>query len=344
MIIIIYIIIKIFFKSQKVVYVMPANTEQIVAASSLGSVEGTTNNCTYSIWFYVNDWSVNYGEEKVIFQRSSKANDVPDLSLYLGSYEQSLSVRTAIKSKSDVASNFVSGINEFIEGGPEAGKIPNWCNGGKYNPTEGGATEGYCWYTDTPITQTTDSKELEKYNIIAMYNCNKNDSCLGYSYKYDGGWAGISYYKNLTDPTDTEGSKDLTIVPKSGSIYGYKLSTQVGYKICTIPNIELQKWNNVILSATTNTMDIYINGNLAQSCDLGGEINILNSGNVYLSPNNKGFNGWNSKFQFWNYEFNPAQAKAVYRKGHGGANTGALDYKLNVTLFNGSSKQGSINI
>jgi hypothetical protein len=282
-ILILYIIIKLYVKSKGLVYVMPANTERVISASSLGSVDGTTNNCTYSIWFYVNDWSVNYGEEKVIFQRSSTSSAAPDLSLYLGNYEQSLIVKTAIKSTLG-RSNFVSGINKYLNPGAWCADSPHPANG---------VTTGYCWYDESPTTLTATSKspEIERYNQEAMKICNNSERCLGYAFLP--GWSGISYYENLTDSTDTSGSKSLVQgATAAGALYGYKKSATSNYKICTIPNIELQKWNNVILSATTNAIDIYINGNLVQSCDLEGEINIQNAGNIYLSPNNKGFNGW----------------------------------------------------
>jgi len=337
-IIIIYIIIKLFTKNANLVYVMPANKQQVVTSSALINSGGTTtNNCTYSIWFYVNDWSVNYGEEKVIFQRSASNTGPVDLSLYLGSYEQSLFVKTAILSGGNSnETKYTTSTDKYISVG--------WCNPDEIenNPANSPGTVStkgdLCWYSQIPAIQNIAQSEVK---------CNTDKKCLGFS--NNSAWNtkqyGTAFFRAYgeSDPNFTDVSSSLNEFTQGQSgFYGVKKFS--GYKTCTIPNIELQKWINVIISATTNSMDIYINGTLAQTCDLDGEINIQNSSNVYLSPNNKGFNGWNSKFQFWNYYINPAQASAIYRQGHGGSNTGSLDYKLNVTLYNGSTQKGTISI
>ena len=91
-------------------------------------------------------------------------------------------------------------------------------------------------------------------------------------------------------------------------------------------------------------MDIYIDGQLIQSCDLEGEINISNASNVYISPGGNGFNGWNSRFQFWPKYINPRQAMDIYRRGSGSTNLGALNYKLKVSVENGTDVMASANI
>lgn len=58
--------------------------------SKLGKSEGGSNNFTYSIWLFVDDWSYRLGEKKVIFSRI-KGNDVcPKVSL--GEYENNLTI------------------------------------------------------------------------------------------------------------------------------------------------------------------------------------------------------------------------------------------------------------
>ena len=61
-----------------------ANTLTTISASSIPS--GVTYNFTYSIWIYVDDWSYNYGSEKIIFTKG----DSPKVSL--GANENDLSV------------------------------------------------------------------------------------------------------------------------------------------------------------------------------------------------------------------------------------------------------------
>ena len=71
-IIIIYLIIWYFSSDSKTLASMQnGNQTKLISNSSLSSRNGSSNNYTYSIWFYVNDWNYRYGEEKVLFSRSS---------------------------------------------------------------------------------------------------------------------------------------------------------------------------------------------------------------------------------------------------------------------------------
>jgi len=303
-IIVIFLIIRHIKKKSKLVYVTPANYQQVVSASSLGSTTGTTNNCTYSIWVYVNDWSVNYGEPKIIFNRGAGATGGADLSVFLGNYEPTLFVRTKI------LPNKMPGYK--INNGTYVCNVPSGAN---YN----------CPWVPMPLSE-------------CEANCNDNDSCIGY--QYDSDWGDQCIPVNSNSPIPALQKDDFA--PGQTGYYAEK--TSHNFKTCTIPNFELQRWTNIVLTANTNEMDIYINGKLMQSCNLEGEININNANNVYISPNGQGFNGWNSKFQFWPNYINPHQAMAIYRRGHGGSNTGALNYKLNVSLYDGATEKASVTI
>lgn len=299
-IIFIIIIIRIIKRNSKIIKVMPANGEQVISASSLGTTTGTTNNCTYSIWIYVNDWSVNYGDEKIIFQRGLGAN--PDLLVGLGDYETTLIVKTQILGKSDptyyTTNSFVCGTNE----------TPNFsCN----------------------VLSSSNCKTT----------CNEMSGCVGYQYDTD-----IPNSCSFVTMGETGATPNYSITPTYDTNKFYSKQITKTHKTCIVPNIEIQKWINIILSADTNGMDIYIDGNLIQSCDLQGEININNATNVYLSPGGKGFNGWNSKFQFWPKYINPRQAMNIYRRGSGSTNLGALNYKLKVSLNNGNTEMATANI
>lgn len=52
-----------------------ATVTQTIQAASLGSGTGVaSNNFSYSIWFYLNDWNYRYGEPKVILGRVNNTN------------------------------------------------------------------------------------------------------------------------------------------------------------------------------------------------------------------------------------------------------------------------------
>jgi hypothetical protein len=302
-IILIIIVIRIIKRNSKLVNVMPANSEQVISASSLGkSTIGTTNNCTYSIWIYVNDWSVNYGDEKIIYQRSTTPTSEPELLVALGDYETNLIVRTQILSRHEpgyyMSNNYVCNTN------PNA----NFSCG---------------------VTGSFNCEET----------CNEMTNCVGYQYDSKISTTTCNFV-TLNEPNTIPNYQPTAT--NTDAIYAEKILRT--HKTCIVPNIEIQKWINIILSSDTNGMDIYIDGELVQSCNLEGEINISNASNVYISPGGNGFNGWNSRFQFWPKYINPRQAMDIYRKGSGSTNLGALDYKLNVSLNSGTKVIASANI
>lgn len=71
---VIYLIYMYFFakSTTKLVDIHNAQSSKVVSASAIP--KGSSNDYTYSIWFYVNDWSYRYGEPKVIFQRMDSEN------------------------------------------------------------------------------------------------------------------------------------------------------------------------------------------------------------------------------------------------------------------------------
>jgi len=52
------------------------------------SLPAATVDFSYSIWVYVDDWSYNYGKEKIIFMRGSAAN--PSIQVSLGALDNTL--------------------------------------------------------------------------------------------------------------------------------------------------------------------------------------------------------------------------------------------------------------
>ena len=63
-------------------------TQTIVPASKLVSNSGS-NNFTYSMWVYVNDWNYRYGEEKVLVARLN-SDTKPSPAISLGSVENNV--------------------------------------------------------------------------------------------------------------------------------------------------------------------------------------------------------------------------------------------------------------
>jgi hypothetical protein len=86
---------------------------------------------------------------------------------------------------------------------------------------------------------------------------------------------------------------------------------------CNVPNIPIQKWANLLISAYGRTLDVYLDGKLVRTCVLPGVSKIDANAPVYITPSG-GFSGWTSRFQYWADSTDPQTAWNIYRKGYGG--------------------------
>ena len=71
-----------------------AQTAVTISADDLPA-GNTSNNYSYSIWFYINDWNQNYGQPKIIYARKdSDGNQSP--SVVLGDFENNLNITVSV--------------------------------------------------------------------------------------------------------------------------------------------------------------------------------------------------------------------------------------------------------
>ena len=80
-----------------------------------------------------------------------------------------------------------------------------------------------------------------------------------------------------------------------------------------IPNIPLNKWINVIIRCQNTTLDIYINGTIAKSIDLG-YVPKQNYGDVYTSLGG-GFDGYISNLRYYNYALGTSAIQSITQIG-----------------------------
>ena len=80
-----------------------------------------------------------------------------------------------------------------------------------------------------------------------------------------------------------------------------------------IPNIPLNKWINVLIRCQNTTIDIYINGTIAQSIDLD-YIPKQNYGDVYVALNG-GFDGYISNLKYYNYALGTNAIQSITQIG-----------------------------
>ena len=200
-------------------------TQSTINKSSLAN-EGDSNNFSYSIWFYINDWNYQFGKNKVIFGRMEQgAGTITD----------------------------VSGINPSPL--VVLGQIENNLN--IYLQCEG---------IDTP-------------------------------------------------------------------------------NMCSVDNIPIQKWVNLMISVYSRTMDIYLDGKLVRTCLLPGVPNISTGSDVLITPYG-GFNGWTSRFQYYPNSLNPQDAWNIYTQGYGGNMFSNLlkSYQIQFSLLENGITYSSVTI
>lgn len=339
MILSIIILIAIFIqilRNRKQIYQKSATEEQIL--NILNTSTETTEQCTYSIWFYVNDWANNYGEEKCVFRCSSNADDVGDLNVYLGTTTNVLTIQINTIGEQKYNENWGSYYGKTV---PEKN-----CDDIELSDA----------ITSCNKTFTT-GEPTGNYDSFVQDKCNKMGSCNAYSYYIPTNETPVKI-NSTTNPIFAEidyglqnGNKNTFAYQlftsrqtpiKTTTISGYGSKSNGKYTNCIIEDIELQKWINLVFSINTNSIDIYINGEMVKSQFLNGIASIKNSNKVFISPNGKGFNGWNSKFEYWTHYMNPKEVKKIYNQGNGSSTT--KDLRLNISLYKGDERRANLVI
>jgi len=113
---------------------------------------------------------------------------------------------------------------------------------------------------------------------------------------------------------------------------------------CSVSNVPIQRWVNLVMSVYGRTLDLYIDGKLVRTCLLPGTANVNNNANIYVTPQG-GFDGWTSKFQYYPNSLNPQDVWNIYSQGYGGQgwfNTN--NYSLQVSLLENGTQTGSFTL
>ena len=115
--------------------------------------------------------------------------------------------------------------------------------------------------------------------------------------------------------------------------------------MCSIDNIPIQKWVNLVLSVYSRTMDLYLDGKLVRTCLLPGVPNISTGSDVLITPYG-GFNGWTSRFQYFPNSLNPQDAWNIYTQGYGGNMFSNLlkSYQIQFSLLENGVTYSSLTI
>lgn len=115
---------------------------------------------------------------------------------------------------------------------------------------------------------------------------------------------------------------------------------------CTIDDVPIQKWTNLIMSLNNKALDLYLDGKLVRTCILPGVPKMNPSSNVLVCPSG-GFSGFVSNFQYIANAINPSQAYDIYKDGFGGGSmVGGIfnKYRLKVGFVEDNREVNSFEL
>lgn len=133
----------------------------------------------------------------------------------------------------------------------------------------------------------------------------------------------------------------LTVYPGSTSTTSVTNSSSV-VNTCSVRNIPIQKWVNVLMSVYGRSLDVYLDGKLVKTCVLDGPAKVNSNTDVYVTPNG-GFSGYTSKFQYWPNATDPQTAWNIYSKGYSNRAFSAFNnpYSVSVSVYDGDVEKSS---
>jgi hypothetical protein len=132
---------------------------------------------------------------------------------------------------------------------------------------------------------------------------------------------------------------------------------QTNYTRYKIPNISVQKWNNLTLSVDTRTLDVYLDGKLRNSFILHGLYKNQNEDqskkNIYIgnmtltgSSRNTGFEGYITRIRYEGHSTNPQEAYKIYKKGINSKLATSIfnKYRLKISFLEYNKEKGTITL
>ena len=201
-------------------------------------------------------------------------------------------------------------------------------------------------------------------NILFMATANTSQTASGLTDPVSGLSTGLSTRIAVPTPSPT------TVLPKNINIVLDKYENNLfidiecfpdrvsdnGKTIYTrykIPNIPVQKWNNLTLSVDTRTLDVYLDGKLRNSFIMHGLYkNVYDTSikkNIYLghvSTSNTGFEGFITRVRYLGDSINPQDAYNIYKEGINASLVQSLfnKYSLKVSFLEYKTEKASFQI
>ena len=112
---------------------------------------------------------------------------------------------------------------------------------------------------------------------------------------------------------------------------------------CSVANVPIQKWVNLIISVYGRTMDFYIDGKLVRTCLLPGVASVNNDADIYVTPAG-GFDGYTAKLQYYPNSINPQEAWNIYTEGYASWISMFSAYQIEISLVENGVTQSSVTL
>ena len=198
--------------------------------------------------------------------------------------------------------------------------------------------------TPTPYAPNTSNCATNAANAKACQACNNGFQCackdcdpILYAATHDPATGAAKITSTSTPGCTANGTSTASTGAAAGP--GSTVSA------CTIDNIPIQKWVNVIISLYGRTLDTYLNGKLVRTCVLPGVPNVNNNADIQVTPDG-GFSGWTTSFKYWSDASNPQEAYNIYKDGFGGSILGNLfnKYRFRFSTIKDNKVTGSFEI
>jgi len=137
----------------------------------------------------------------------------------------------------------------------------------------------------------------------------------------------------------------LTVYPGDTPTSASALDAPTVNHTCTVSNVPIQKWVNLLISTYGRTLDLYLDGKLVQTCVLPGVAKINPDANVYVTPSG-GFAGWTANFQYFPNSTDPETAWDIYKAGYSSNALSSLfgNYAVTVSFTNNGTETNSFTI
>lgn len=302
----IYFVIKLLYRKSYTGAINKANKEIQV------SVNGSSSNCSYSLWIYINKWT---NSDKILFTRGTFSVGI----------------------NSSINTLYVKGI---------AGPISYTNYQNSYFPSSVANLDPidnvYYPGSDENCQKKCNSQpKCNSFNYYSKYD--GATGCGGYSnITVNGGGAtgGIGCillgYTGATTPPPVVSPSTLVPNTDTNALFAsIKNVATVTSKIPINNYIPLQEWVFIVVQMNSTYFEVYINGKLVNTTLCTAQVNTATP--VVLSPNGTGFDGWNSKFEFKDSMLTSTEIWNKYKQGYGNY-ISLSDYSIKVDITQNENK------